>query len=161
MLFRAEALHHAQQDQSEGHILVRSPGVLWGCAIVAAVSAAAIALLLFGARHSPQLEAAGRILPDGQAQLLVPARALAHIRPGQRLVLRYPALPAAGPGHHGTVRLISRIPEAGAAGPHRYRILITPDPRGVHEPLQAGMVVEATLALPEIRLIDSILRTRP
>ncbi len=177
MLFRAQALSHSQQDPTEGSILLRSPRILWGCCVAALLAAAGIALLLSTARYTPHVRVGGSLLADArapaaavpQAQLLVPASALPFLRRGQRIALRYPALPSdAGQHGYATVRSVSRAPPAqgdmqtqGADGQARFRVLLTPEPAPQQEPLQAGMELEARIALRPVRLIDWIVHAKP
>lgn len=135
MLFRAQALSHSQQDQTEGRVLVRSPRILWACSIAAILAAAGIALLLFLASYTPQVQASGRVLADGHAELLVPGAALPYLQRGQRLALRFPAADGAG-----TV--------LSASG---RQVLIAP---AEHSFPPAGTSVQARIALREVRLID-------
>lgn len=178
MLFRTEALSHAQQDHTEGRVLERNPSILSGCSIVAIAATGATAMMLFAAHYTPRLRTDGHLLNDGNVQLLVPASALPYIGPGQRIALHYPALqdlelhppapkdpvlndpapsPQPGKADYGAVQSISRLPVADAGRPPRYQILIKPDPRATRPPLQEGMAAQATLALGDVRLIDWII----
>ncbi|MFM9433175.1 Flp pilus assembly protein CpaB [Janthinobacterium sp. CG_23.3] len=172
MLFRAQALSHSQQDPTEGSILLRSPRILWGCCGAALLAAAGIALLLSSAHYTPQLRVGGRLLADAAAphgttptaQLLVPASALPLLRRGQRIALRYPALPADA-GRHGyaSISSVSRAPQpqADAGAQPRFSVLLAPETLALQEPLQAGMAIESNIALPQVRLIDWIIHAKP
>jgi hypothetical protein len=151
MFFRHQALSHSRQDQTEGRILLRSPGILWGCSIASLLAACGIALLLFMARYTPHVRLSGRLqASDGSiaVQLLAPAHAIPMITQGQTMTLHYPALAKRAAG---SVRSVSRVPQPSGS----YPILLVPESPAS---LQAGMVVEADLALPSIRLIDWIVK---
>lgn len=149
MLFRAQALSHLQQDQSEGRILVRSPRILWGCSIASLCAAAAIAVLLLAARYTPHMRLNGQLRTGAEARVLVPASALPHIRHGQRIEVHYPETGQQG---HATVATVTRMTDGG---PVRYQVLLVPD-----QPpsLQAGVELEASIALPQIRLLDWVVK---
>jgi len=149
MLFRAESLSHAQQDEAEGRILLRSPRILWACSIASLLAAAAIGMLLYGARYTPHMRLSGQLLSVSAGQLLVPASALPHIRTGQRVAVHYPVSGAHG---HATVSALARVNDSGAS---RYRVLLVPDPQ---PSLQAGTELEALIALPPVRLLDWIIK---
>jgi hypothetical protein len=149
MLFRAQALSHAQQDQAEGRILIRSPRILWGCSIASMCAAAAIAALLFTAHYTPPLRLSGQLRSAAAAQLLVPAAALPHIRAGQRIPVHFP-----GTGQHGHAT-VSSVMRANDSGPARYQVLLIPD---AQPSLRAGMEIEASIVLPNVRLLDWIVK---
>lgn len=119
------------------------------------------------------------IVPAGahlEAHLYGPSRAVGFVRPGQRVLLRYQAYPYQKFGHHeGVVTAVARAalnpgelpPQlAGAdalAGKEPvYRITVRParqtiDAYGVPQPLQAGMQLDAEIALEQRRLYEWML----
>lgn len=113
--------------------------------------------------HTPVLA----ILPeDGtpEIHLMAPSSAIAFVRPGARVSLRYAAFPHQKFGQHGgTVKTVSRVavPATSQATP-QYRITIEPDAPwvlayGQREPLQADMQVEADVLLEERHLYEWII----
>ncbi|MCC5887911.1 MAG: HlyD family efflux transporter periplasmic adaptor subunit [Gammaproteobacteria bacterium] len=106
--------------------------------------------------------------PDAgmQAILLVPSRAAGFIEPGQSVRLRYAAFPHARFGSHpGVVTSVShsilsplQVAPPGQADEPVYKVRVRPEAGGVPAygrtlPLQAGMALEADVALERRRLI--------
>lgn len=102
------------------------------------------------------------------AHLYVDSSAIAFIEPGKPVMLRYAAFPFQRFGlHRGVVREVTRAPIASGSGSPRngpatgsheggddslYRIVVDPDElfvvvRGVPQPIEAGMHVDADVAL--------------
>lgn len=112
------------------------------------------------------------ILPAGaklQAELLVPSRSIGFIAPAQQVALRYQPFPYQRFGwYEGRVSEISKTlispGDATLPVPLRepaYRVTVTIDAQSVHAygkevPLQAGMSLEADVALDHRRLIEWI-----
>jgi len=115
------------------------------------------------------------IVPAGtqlEAHLYGPSRAIGFVRAGQRVQIRYQAYPYQKFGHYeGTVVSVSRstvnpaeLPgqfaaQAGSAAEPVYRITVRLDSQAVRAygapmPLQAGMQLEADIALEKRRLIE-------
>lgn len=110
------------------------------------------------------------ILPDGatlQAQLLVPSRAVGFVAPDQAVALRYQAFAFQRFGaSRGVVKEISRTSIAQGEAPLPvvltepvYRITVTLDRQSVRAygrdfALQAGMLLDADIALDRRRLIE-------
>jgi len=115
------------------------------------------------------------IVPAGtqlEAHLYGPSRAVGFVRPGQRVQIRYQAYPYQKFGHYeGTVASVSRstvnpaeLPaqvaaQGGIAAEPVYRITVRLDSQSVRAygapmPLQAGMQLEADIALEKRRLIE-------
>lgn len=114
------------------------------------------------------------IIPRGaplEAHLYAPSRSIGFVRPGQDVLLRYPAYPHQKfGGHRGRIASISRnamppgelgfAPADGSREP-LYRIKVelasqSIDAYGRPEPLKAGMQVEADILLDRRRLIEWI-----
>ncbi|HEU0201145.1 MAG TPA: HlyD family efflux transporter periplasmic adaptor subunit [Burkholderiaceae bacterium] len=110
------------------------------------------------------------IIPEGaalQAQLLVPSRAAGFLATGQPVALRYQAFPFQRFGSsRGVVKEISRTPIAPGDTPlpvalnePAYRVTVALDQQAVRAyrkefPLQAGMLLDADIALDRRRLVD-------
>lgn len=110
------------------------------------------------------------IIPEGaalRAQLLVPSRAAGFIAAGQRVALRYQAFPFQRFGSaHGVVGEISRTLIAPgetqlplALAEPAYRVTVVLEQQAVRAygkdfPLQAGMLLDADIALDRRRLVD-------
>ena len=110
------------------------------------------------------------IIPEGaalQAQLLVPSRAAGFIATGQHVALRYQAFPFQRFGSsHGVVKEISRtlitpgdtqLPAALAEPAYRITVALerhTVPAYGKDFPLQAGMLLDADIALDRRRLVE-------
>jgi membrane fusion protein len=110
------------------------------------------------------------IIPDGaalQAQLLVPSRAAGFLAAGQPVALRYQAFPFQRFGSsRGVVKEISRtllapgdLPLPVALNEPAYRVTVSLDQQTVRAyakdfPLQAGMLLDADIALDRRRLVD-------
>ena len=116
-----------------------------------------------------------------EAHLYGPSRAVGFVKPGQRVTLRYQAYPYQRYGHYeGTVKSVSRTalspgdlpPQlaglstlgaaAGASSEPVYRITVelarqTVTAQGEALPLQAGMTLEADIALERRRLYEWVL----
>jgi len=125
------------------------------------------------------------IVPAGaklEAHLYSPSRAVGFVRPGQRVLLRYQAYPYQKFGHYeGEVASVSRSavspgelppqlsgipglasPGGGTAAEAVYRITVKLDRQAVNTygqqiPLQAGMQLEADVALETRRLYEWVL----
>jgi membrane fusion protein len=114
------------------------------------------------------------IIPQGaplEAHLYAPSRSIGFVRPGQDVLLRYPAYPHQKFGsHRGRIASISRnamppgelgfAPADGSREP-LYRIKVELDSQSIDaygrpEPLKAGMQVEADILLDRRRLIEWI-----
>jgi membrane fusion protein len=142
-------------------------------AVVAAPASGTVSTLLV---EPGQLAGPGAtlltLLPDGsplEAHLYAPSRSIGFIRPGQEVLLRYPAFPYQKFGsHRARVASVSRSAlapaELGYAAPDGtreplYRIKValanqTVTAYGRAEPLQAGMEVQADVLLDRRRLIE-------
>jgi membrane fusion protein len=142
-------------------------------AIVAAPAAGTVAAVMV---EPGQVVAAGAslltLLPEGsplQAHLVAPSRAVGFIRPGQEVLLRYPAFPFQKFGsHRARVVSVSRsavaaaelgLPSPDGSREPVYRVKVelasqTVPAYGRDEPLQAGMLVEADVLLDRRRLIE-------
>ena len=114
------------------------------------------------------------IIPTGaplEAHLYAPSRSIGFVRPGQEVLLRYPAYPHQKFGvHRGRIASIARsalppaelgfAPADGSREP-LYRIKVqlpaqSIEAYGQPEPLKAGMQVEADILLDRRRLIEWI-----
>lgn len=124
--------------------------------------------------HATPAAALLSIVPAGtklEAHLYGPSRAVGFVRPGQRVQIRYQAYPYQKFGHYeGTVATVSRstvnpaeIPQFAAQGGNAaepvYRITVRLDRQDVRAygaamQLQAGMQLEADIALETRRLIE-------
>ena len=106
-----------------------------------------------------------------QAHLFAPSRSIGFVKPGQEVMLRYPAYPHQKFGaQRGRVMAVSRdaiaVSDLGFAPPDGsreplYRIKValpsqTIDAYGKPEPLKAGLQVEADILLDRRRLIEWI-----
>jgi membrane fusion protein len=107
-----------------------------------------------------------------EAHLYSPSRAVGFLRPGQRVMLRYQPYPYQKFGHYeGTVASVSRSAVSpsempaelagatGAAAEPMYRVTVTLERQSVAAygkdmPLQAGMMLEADIALEKRRLYE-------
>jgi membrane fusion protein len=137
-----------------------------------------------GAKADPGAPLLSIVPPDMQleAHLYGPSRAVGFVRPGQRVLLRYQAYPFQRFGHYeGVVTSVSRtalnpgeLPQqlagltsltgatAGAAAEPIYQITVklasqTVKAYGSEVPLQAGMLLEADVALERRRLFEWVL----
>jgi membrane fusion protein len=149
--------------------VVPAPGDGTVTAIQAVVGAAAVSTL-------PLMS----IVPSEHkldAHLYGPSRAVGFVRPGQRVLLRYPAFPYQRFGHHrGVVASVSRtavgpsdlpapLPStagAATAAEPQYRITVrlerqAVDAYGESKALQPGMSLEAEVSLERRRLVEWVI----
>ena len=170
-LFRPEALE-AQRQALLGRILINTPLAHW---LVAATAAALIATLfgfLWFAHYTPRIQAQGVLIaatspasPALDAQLLVPAGAIASVRPGLPVRLRYDVYPYADLRQRGTVARIDPVPVVGADeftpgtahGATFYRVVVRlshPAASGkLSATLKPGIVLRGQVVLPRRRLL--------
>jgi len=170
-LFRPEALE-AQRQALLGRILINTPLAHWLVAATAAALVAALFTFLWFAQYTPRIHAQGVLItsaspasPALDAQLLVPAGAIAAVRPGLPVRLRYDVYPYADLRQLGTVTRIDPVPvvgaEASALGTARsgafYRVvvrLMRPAASGtLGATLTPGIALRAQIALPRRRLL--------
>ena len=170
-LFRPEALE-AQRQALLGRILINTPLAHWLLAATAAVLVAVLFVFLWFAHYTPRIEAQGELiaasLPAGHmldAQLLVPAGAIAVVRPGLPVRLRYEVYPYADLRQRGTVARIDPVPVVGADasaldtthGAALYRVVVRLLPSAVRgtpgAALKPGIVLRGQIALPRRRLL--------
>ena len=170
-LFRPEALE-AQRQALLGRILINTPLAHWLLAATAAVLVAVLFVFLWFAQYTPRIHAQGELIaapsPAGHlldAQLLVPAGAIAVVRPGLPVRLRYEVYPYADLRQRGTVARIDPVPVVGAAasalgtaqGAAFYRVVVRlshPAASGtVGAALKPGIVLRGQIALPRRRLL--------
>lgn len=98
------------------------------------------------------------IVPSGatlEAHLVAPSRAIAHIKPGQSVTLRYDAFPHQKFGHaRGRVVSVSRA-AVSAEGEAGYRVVVRLESQTMGgEPLLPDMRLEADVELERQRLIE-------
>jgi hypothetical protein len=170
-LFRPEALE-AQRQALLGRILINTPLAHWLVAATAAVLVAALFAFLWFAHYTPRIHAHGVLIaaasPAGHAldaELFVPAGAIASVRPGLPVRLHYDVYPYADLRQLGTVARIDPVPvsgaEASALGTARggtlYRVvvrLLPPAVRGTPDAtLKPGIAVRGQIVLPRRRLL--------
>ena len=112
-----------------------------------------------------------------EVHLFTPSRSMGFVRAGQKVMVRYQAFPYQKFGHHvGTVASVSRTAVSpselpgqlaglailGGAGEPIYRIVVALDRQtitayGQEQPLQAGMQLEADVALERRKLYEWVL----
>ena len=170
-LFRPEALE-AQRQALLGRILINTPLAHW---LVAATAAALVAVLftfLWFAHYTPRIHAQGVLIaaaspagPALDAQLLVPAGAIAAVRPGLPARLHYEVYPYVDLRQSGTVARIDPVPvdgaDASALGTARgaafYRVVVRLLPSAVRgtpdATLKPGIAVRGQIVLPRRRLL--------
>ena len=170
-LFRPEALE-AQRQALLGRILINTPLAHWLVAATAAALVAALFTFLWFAQYTPRIHAQGELiaasLPAGHmldAQLLVPAGAIAAVRPGLPVRLHYDVYPYADLRQRGTVARIDPVPVVGAdasapgtaPGAAFYRVVVRLLPSAASGMLGAamkpGIVLHGQIALPRRRLL--------
>ena len=170
-LFRPEALE-AQRQALLGRILINTPLAHWLLAATAAALVAALFAFLWFAHDTPRIHAQGVLIvasspasPALDAQLLVPAGAIAAVRPGLPVRLHYDVYPYMDLRQRGTVTRIDPVPvvgaEASAPGTARgaalYRVvvrLLRPAASGtLGATLTPGIVLRGQIVLPRRRLL--------
>ncbi len=174
-LFRSEVLM-AQRQASLGRILINVPLAHWVIAVVAAASVAALLSVVVFAHYTPRVRANGVLIASSNgglallAQLWVPAGAIATIRPGQKVALRYEVYPWRDVRQMGTVEHIDSVrvappetPAATAKGRAMgYRVLVrlssAASMRSLHprHPLVSGLAVQAQILLGRTRLLAAL-----
>ena len=170
-LFRSEALE-AQRQALLGRILINTPLAHWLVAATTAALVAGLFAFLWFAQYTPRIHAQGELiaasLPAGHmldAQLLVPAGAIAAVRPGLPVRLRYEVYPYADLRQRGTVARVDPVPVVGADasalgtahGAAFYRVVVHlshPAASGTFSAtLKPGIVLRGQIALPRRRLL--------
>ena len=170
-LFRPEALE-AQRQALLGRILINTPLAHWLLAATAAALVAGLFAFLWFAHYTPRIEAQGELiaasLPAGHmldAQLLVPAGAIAVVRPGLPVRLRYEVYPYADLRQRGTVARIDPVPvvetnvsaPGTAPGAAFYRVVVRLLPSAASGmlgvALKSGIVLRGQIVLPRRRLL--------
>ena len=170
-LFRPEALE-AQRQALLGRILINMPLAHWLAAATAAALVAALFAFLWFAQYTPRIQAHGVLIaaasPAGKrfdAQLLVPAGAIAAVRPGLPVRLRYDVYPYADLRQLGTVARIDPVPVVGADasapgtahGATFYHVVVRLLPSaasGTHgATLKPGIALRGQIVLPRRRLL--------
>ncbi|MHB1283695.1 MAG: hypothetical protein ACYCZI_07470 [Metallibacterium scheffleri] len=170
-LFRPEALE-AQRQALLGRILINTPLAHWLVAATAAALVAALFAFLWFAHYTPRIRAHGVLIaaasPAGHlldAQLFVPTGAIAAVRPGLSVRLRYGVYPYSALRPFGTVTRIDPVPVLGAEasapgtahGAALYRVvvrLLHPAASGtLGATLKPGIALRAQIALPRRRLL--------
>ena len=171
-LFRPEALE-AQRQALLGRILINTPLAHWLLAATAAALVAALFAFLWFAHYTPRIHAHGVLIaaaspasPALDAQLLVPSGAIAAVRPGLPVRLRYGVYPYADLHQRGTVARIDPVPVVGAEmrprratarGAAFYRVVVRLPPSVVRgtpgAALKPGIVLRGQIALPRRRLL--------
>lgn len=175
-LFRPEALE-AQRQMLFGRILINTPVAYWLMAAMVATLVAALLGFLWFAHYTPRIRAPGVLItaasPAGNglgAQLHVPADAIAAVRPGLSVRLRYDVYPYADLRQRGTVTRIDPVPVSGeshrmARGAAWYRVTVRlsqPAARGtLAASLQPGMALRGQIELPRRRLLAWLVGDRP
>jgi hypothetical protein len=158
LLFRPEAVE-AQGQNGLGRVqLVRPlPAGLLGAG--AGAVALALAAFLMLAPHTRKVAAAGVLVARGdavQAQLDVAPPAIASLRPGQAVRLRFEALDSKLRAE-GQVVDVALTPAAGP--PPVYRVTVAIDgSAGAQLPLAPGMRVDAVVLLERRRLVEWMFR---
>ena len=170
-LFRPEALE-AQRQALLGRILINTPLAHGLLAATAAALVAALFTFLWFAQYTPRIQARGVLIaassPAGKrfdAQLLVPAGAIAAVRPGLPVRLRYDVYPYANRRQRGMVARIDPVPVRGvdaatlgmARGAAFYRVVVRlshPTASGtLGAALKPGIVLRGQIVLPRRRLL--------
>ena len=170
-LFRPEALE-AQRQALLGRVLINTPLAHWLLAATAAALVAALFTFLWFAQYTPRIHAQGVLIaaasPAGKrfdAQLLVPAGAIAAVRPGLPVRLYYDVYPYADLHQRGTVTRIDPVPVVGAdasslgtsRGAAFYRVavrLLHPVASGtLGAALKPGIALRGQIVLPRRRLL--------
>ena len=170
-LFRPEALE-AQRQALLGRILINTPLAHWLVAATATALVAALFAFLWFAHYTPRIQAHGVLIaaasPTGpalNAQLLIPAGAIASVRPGLPVRLHYDVYPYADLRQRGTVARIDPVPVVGAdaSAPGTahdaafYRVVVRlPHPAASGTPgaaLKPGIVLRGQIALQRRRLL--------
>jgi hypothetical protein len=170
-LFRPEALE-AQRQALLGRILINTPLAHWLVAATAAALVAALFAFLWFAEYTPRIHAPGVLIaaasPAGHAldaQLFVPAGAIAAVRPGLPVRLHYAVYPYSAMRQFGVVTRIDPVPVVGAEAAAQaagrsaalYRVvvrLLRPAASGtLGATLTPGIAVHAQIALPRRRLL--------
>ncbi len=170
-LFRPEALE-AQRQAALGRVLINTPLAHW---LVAATAVALVAVLftfLWFAHDTPRIQAQGVLIaaaspvsPALDARLLVSAGAIAAVRPGLLVRLRYGVYPYTYLRQRGTVARIDPVPVVGAEastpgtapGAAFYRVvvrLLHPVASGtLGAALKPGIALRGQIVLPRRRLL--------
>ncbi|MBW8074142.1 MULTISPECIES: hypothetical protein [Metallibacterium] len=170
-LFRPEALD-AQRQALLGRVLINTPLAHWMVAVTAAALVAGLFGFLWFAQYTPRIQARGELiaasLPAGHmldAQLLVPAGAIAAVRPGLPVLLHYDVYPYMDLRQRGTVARIDPVPVIGAEastpgtapGAAFYRVVVRLLPSAVRgtpgAALKPGIALRGQIALPRRRLL--------
>ena len=170
-LFRPEALE-AQRQALLGRVLINTPLAHWMVAATAAALVAGLFSFLWFVQYTPRIHAQGELiaasLPAGHmldAQLLVPAGAIAAVRPGLPVRLHYDVYPYADLRQRGTVARIDPVPVVGVAasvpgtapGAAFYRVVVRLLPSAVRgtpgAALKPGIALRGQIALPRRRLL--------
>ena len=170
-LFRPEALE-AQRQALLGRILINTPLAHWLVAATAAVLVAVLFAFLWFAHYTPRIHAQGVLIataspasPTLDAELLIPAGAIAAVRPGLPVRLHYDVYPYADLRQLGTVARIDPVPVVGAAasalgtarGTALYRVvvrLLRPAASGtLGAALKPGIALRGQIVLPRRRLL--------
>ncbi len=170
-LFRPEALE-AQRQALLGRILINMPLAHWLVAATAAALVAALFAFLWFAHYTPRIQAHGELIaaasPAGKrfdAQLLVPAGAIAAVQPGLPVRLRYDVYPYADLRQLGTVARINPVPVVGAdasaqaagRGAAFYHVVVRLPPSSVRgtlgAALKSGIALRGQIVLPRRRLL--------
>ena len=170
-LFRPEALE-AQRQALLGRILINTPLAHWLVAATAAALVAGLFAFLWFAQYTPRIHAHGVLIaaasPAGKrfdAQLLVPAGAIAVVRPGLPVRLHYEVYPYADLRQRGAVARIDPVPVVGVAasvpgtapGAAFYRVVVRLLPSAVRgtpgAALKPGIALRGQIALPRRRLL--------
>lgn len=170
-LFRPEALE-AQRQALLGRILINTPLAHWLVAATAAALVAALFAFLWFAQYTPRIHAPGMLIaaaspasPALDAQLFVPAGAIAAVRPGLPVRLHYDVYPYADLRQQSTVTRIDPVPVRGidastlgtAHGATFYGVVVhllhptASDTLGAT--LTPGIALRAQIALPRRRLL--------
>ena len=178
-LFRPQALE-AQRQALLGRILINTPLAHWLVAAMAAALVAVLLAFLWFAHYTPRIHAHGVLIVASSpadngfdAQLLVPAGAMAAVRPGLPVQLHYQVYPYADLRQWGTVARIDPVPVAGAdafaqgtaRGAAFYRVvvhLLRPAASGtLGATLKPGIAVRGQIVLPRRRLLAWLVHDDP
>lgn len=170
-LFRPEALE-AQRQAGLGRILINPPLAHGLLAATAAALVAAVFAFLWFAQYTPRIQARGNLAAvvsparrGLDAELFVPAGAIAAVRPGLPVQLRYAVFPYTHLRQRGTVARIDPVPVVGAEastpgiahGAAFYRVTVRLSHPAASSTLGAtlkpGMALRGQIALPRRRLL--------
>ena len=170
-LFRSEALE-AQRQAALGRVLINTPLAHWLLAATAVALVAGLFTFLWLAQYTPRINAHGVLIaaasPAGKrfdAQLLVPAGAIAAVRPGLPVRLHYDVYPYTDLRQRGTVARIDPVPVVSADastpgathGATFYRVVVRLLPSAVRgtpgAALKPGIALRGQIALPRRRLL--------